>query len=368
VYWVSTTSLRAIALLESYYAMQPDGLVISIVAPETMLHAKLVLKERLHGPARRTIAEQYEQKANISHVLNPHEQAPEITNENNMSIDPATHACVREIEANVAKGHSMFLIGPEGSGKSGAIRAAVDHLNTQRGAVGSIVYHIIRISPLIHGDDAGKMRAIRLGLQHIIDCQSPGSEGMSKLEVRREFTEELEATKQALLSFLSAPQLVSGAMVQNRLVLQLEDVHMCAPSTGRQLFLYTLLELHAMVPVGRMAIVATTVRTDAYTLLEKRVASRFPPRIVYSVSLTSPQSLISTLASHLHLPPTVQAGFLAGEDLELLLSDWADFVRIFNDAVLQSFEHERVRTELTNMYYATTNMHIYLNLLVRFPF
>jgi hypothetical protein len=130
------------------------------------------------------------------------------------------------------------------------------------------------------------------------------------------------------------------------LVVEIDQFDLLAHRTRRQTFLYAFLELLAVSP-NQISVVLQTSRSDAFTLLEKRVASRLPQRQIIIEPPHKLESLISLYQYWLHFP--------AEEiDARPILGRW-------NDSVATLLSSALVVQELTNQLQAFNSIFYYQN-------
>ncbi|KAL6785006.1 ORC4 [Auxenochlorella protothecoides x Auxenochlorella symbiontica] len=185
-----------------------------------------------------------------------------------LALRPALQAVVADLaaclEGTASLGHaaSLLLVGPRQSGKTLAVERALRTLcarhNWGEGAEPSV--GVVRLAGWAHAEERTAFRDTARQLCEAFDCVFKRSASVG---------ENIEFLREML-------QCISRA--QKTVVFVLDEFDAWA-RRPRQTLLYGLLDAISCSGV-RAAVVGTTVRGDAVSLLEKRVRSRFSHRVL----------------------------------------------------------------------------------------
>lgn len=194
------------------------------------------------------------------HLLDPPLPQTEQHRETQKLLHNTLYAGIVRGESN-----SILLTGPRGSGKTTCVRSVLQQLRTDP-AVKERGFVHIELNGLVHGDDAAGLK--HMASQLMVAVAEDPQEGE---DIAGSAAETARALRQAL-------QQGSGTTSQC-IVVVVEEFDVYAHH-GQQTLLYTLLD-HIQLAAVPMVVVGVTCRVDIYSLLEKRVLSRFSQRFVH---------------------------------------------------------------------------------------
>ena len=241
-----------------------------------------------------------------------------------------------------AHNHSVLVVGPKGAGKTTAVERAIANTLEKCGGVASM--RVVRLSGLLHANEAAALReiALQLGSAGAEDAEEDDDDHSAPVAAKSS-----QGDGAAVLGALLRHEFANGRTA----VFVLDDFHLFA-SKSRQGLLYNLLDA-MQSDRARLAVVGVTPRHDVVESMEKRVRSRFSHRLVAvganeSEVLPAEQLRAATdvLSNALLIPPCPPADAPAGTEP----AAWGSFANAWNASLASALGTQRIKASLIRAY------------------